>query len=68
MVSAASAGTFNDIPRTAMAPIHRIALDVITIPSRRALHRRERQQVIARARNHLQANRRSLDFRFEIRA
>jgi len=31
MVSAASAGAFNDIPKTAMAPIHRIALDVITI-------------------------------------
>src|SRR5215469_11694608 len=31
MMSAASAGAFNDIPKTAMAPIHRIALDVITI-------------------------------------
>src|SRR5215470_15424215 len=31
MVSAASAGAFNDIPNTAMAPIHRIALDVITL-------------------------------------
>src|SRR5215471_17245553 len=33
MVSAASAGAFNDIPKTAMAPIHRIALDFITISS-----------------------------------
>src|SRR5215510_1514030 len=31
MVSAASAGAFNDIPKTAMAPIHRIALDFIPI-------------------------------------